>query len=355
MNEAEIWDRAGLCAPALRWKRLVAESISRPLMRKRVLILGAGRLAKELCRSTLSKRAQMCEVVGFLDRDSSRIGERLVNPGIVGTYEQLFEIVERRRVDTIAVCLEPRSRDLPIHTLLDLKAMGIRVLDGHDLYEHESGRLPIDFLRPSWLVFSTGFRRYKILMGVKRFIDLAASVLGLIVLAPLFGVIALVIVLDSRGRVFYRQVRVGIHGRPFVMWKFRSMRDDAEVNGARWAVNGDPRMTRVGRWLRRWRIDELPQLVNVAKGEMSLVGPRPERPDFVEVLRGVIPYYDIRHTVRPGITGWAQVMFRYAASTEETHEKLEYDLYYLKNLSLGLDFRVLLASVPVVLNGAGAR
>ncbi len=355
MIRADVPDQARMNAAPTWWKQFVVNSVLRPTIKKRVLILGTGQLAKELCQSMIAKRTKAYQILGFLDRDGSRLGERLVNPSIIGTFEQLYEIVEQRSVGTIAVCLEDRRGGLPVLTLLDLKAMGLDVVDGHDLYEQESGQLSIDLLKPSTLIFSTGFRRYKAVMAFKRLIDLVASALGLIALAPFFLVIAALIKLDSPGPVFYRQVRVGFHGRPYVLWKFRSMRSDAEEDGVRWATVEDPRITRVGRWLRKWRIDELPQLMNVVKGEMSLVGPRPERPAFVQELRHAIPYYDVRHTVRPGITGWAQVRFQYAGSAEESHQKLQYDLYYVKNLSLFLDLRILLETVRVVLQGEGAR
>ncbi len=355
MIKADAREQARAPGAVTGWKRLAALSLRGSLIRKRVLILGTDHLAHDLCRSLLIKRSRPYDVVGFLDRDGARVGQRLVNPSIVGTFDQLFEVVEYREVDTIAVCLEDRRGGLPVQTLLDLKAMGLEVVDGHDLYERESGRLSIDLLKPSSLIFSTGFRRFKVLMACKRLMDLAASALGMVVMAPLFVVVAGLIKLDSRGPVFYRQVRVGFHGRPFVIWKFRSMCWDAEDEGIRWAAVGDPRVTRVGRWLRKWRIDELPQLMNVVRGEMSLVGPRPERPTFVQDLRRTIPYYDVRHTVRPGVSGWAQVRFQYAGSAEESHEKLQYDLYYVKNLSLILDLRILLETVRVMLQGAGAR
>ena len=177
----------------------------------------------------------------------------------------------------------------------------------------------------------------------------------MIALLPLVLVLSVFIKLDSSGPVFYRQMRVGLRGRPYMIWKFRSMRQDAEQSGARWAASEDPRVSRVGRWIRKWRLDELPQLINVLKGEMSLVGPRPERPVFVQELRNTIPYYDLRHTVRPGITGWAQTRFRYGASKEDSHVKLQYDLFYVKNLSLALDLRIVVHTVKVMFMGEGAR
>ena len=236
-----------------------------------------------------------------------------------------------------------------------MKAMGRDVVDGHYLYEEESGRLSIDHLKPSALIFSTGFRRRLVSMVLKRIIDVVAALIGLVMLIPLTLMLAIAIKLDTPGPVFYKQMRVGLRGRPYMIWKFRSMKQDAETMGARWAATEDPRVSRVGRWLRKWRMDEVPQLINVLRGEMSLVGPRPERPVFVQELRNSIPYYDLRHTVRPGITGWAQTKFRYGASKEDSHVKLQYDLYYVKNLSLMLDMRIVVNTIKVMLLGEGAR
>lgn len=326
-----------------------------PSVKRRVLILGVGPLGMDLCQVLLQRGVWFTEVVGFLAKDYAQVGERHGGPLVIGTFDQLFEIAERYHVDTIAVCLEDRRAVLPVQTLLDMKAMGLDIVDGHLLYEEESGRLSIDLLKPSALIFSAGFRRRIFTMVLKRVIDFVLSVIGLVLLFPLMLVVAGIIRLDSPGPVFYRQMRVGLRGQPYMIWKFRSMARDAEKSGARWAVEGDPRISRVGRFLRKWRLDELPQLFNVLKGEMSLVGPRPERPVFVQDLRNSIPYYDLRHTVRPGLTGWAQTQFRYGSSAEDSHTKLQYDLYYLKNLSLGLDLRILVETIKVVIFGQGAR
>ena len=325
-----------------------------PGLKKRLLILGTGQLAIDLCHVILSQNRWLVDIVGFLDGKTERVGERLVNPGIIGTYDQLAQLVERHRVNTIVVCLEDLRSILPVQALLDCKAMGLDILDGHHLFEEASGHLSIDSLRPSALIFSTGFRRRLISLVSKRLFDVVVSAVGLVALIPLFVLIAALIRLDSPGPVLYRQVRVGLRGRPYMIWKFRSMQQDAEKHGPRWAQADDPRISRVGWWLRKTRIDEFPQLVNVLKGDMSLVGPRPERPAFVQDLRKIIPYYDIRHTVRPGVTGWAQVKFRYGASQEDSHTKLQYDLYYVKNLSLFLDLKILLHTVRVVMLGEGA-
>ncbi|MGQ0665553.1 MAG: TIGR03013 family XrtA/PEP-CTERM system glycosyltransferase [Nitrospiraceae bacterium] len=322
-------------------------------LRKKILILGSGYLAVDLFEILRSKKLALTEVVGLVDGGTN--GFERSRQEIVGGYDHLFELVEKYRVRMVVVCLEDRRQVLPVQTLLDLKTMGVDIIDGHTLYEEESGRLSIDFIRPSALIFSTGFQRRLVAMWFKRFVDIICAAAGMFLLFPIFVIIALSIRLDSAGPVFYRQVRVGLQGNPFVIWKFRTMRDDAERNGPRWARVRDSRITRVGRWVRLLRVDEFPQLLNVLKGEMSLVGPRPERPVFVQELRKQIPYYDLRHTIRPGITGWAQVKYRYGASAQDAHVKLQYDLYYVKNLSVVLDIRVLIATVKVVLFGVGAR
>lgn len=326
-----------------------------PGLKKRVLILGTGQLATDLSHVIRSKTWSLLTIVGFLDETAGRVGERLVEPSIIGTYDQLAQVVAQHRVDTIVVCLGEHRSFLPVHALLDIKTMGVEILDGDCLFETASGRLLINSLRPSALIFSRGFRRGLISLVWKRLFDVVVSAVGLVVLIPLFGLIAALIRVDSPGPVLFRQLRVGLHGRLFLIWKFRSMQEDAEKAGPRWAQANDPRISRVGWWLRQTRFDELPQLVNVLRGNMSLVGPRPERPVFVQDLRSSIPYYDIRHTVRPGMTGWAQVKFRYGASQEEAHMKLQYDLYYVKNLSLLLDLKILAHTIRVVMLGEGAH
>lgn len=326
-----------------------------PAFRRRILILGGGALAKGLTEVLLARSGAFTDIVGLLTKEVTRVGEEVLGVKVLGTMDQLLEVVERNQVDTIAVCLEDRRAVLPVQCLLDLKGSGVDILDGHHLYEEESGRLPIDELKPSAIIFSTGFRRGFAVTLTKRTVDLIAAVAGLLLTLPVLGIVAWAIKLDSPGPVFYRQVRVGLRAQPYMIWKFRSMFVDAEKSGARWTSEQDPRVSRIGRYLRKWRLDEIPQLINVLKGEMSLVGPRPERPVFVQDLRSVIPFYDLRHAVRPGITGWAQTQFRYGASLEDAHVKLQYDLYYVKNLSIRLDARILLKTIRVMLRGEGAR
>ena len=326
-----------------------------PGSRRRILILGVDSLAQGLSQVLLSRRKMFTDLVGLIAQDNAQVGDELGGTKIVGTMNQLLSIVERDRVDTIAVCLEDRRAVLPVQALLDLKGMGIDIWDGHHLYEEESGRLPIDDFKPSAIIFSRKFRQGIVVKTIKRSMDLSISLIGLVVALPLMAAISIVIKLDSPGPVFYRQVRVGLHAKPYMIWKYRSMFIDAEKEGARWASEEDSRISRVGRYLRKWRLDEIPQLINVIRGEMSLVGPRPERPVFVQELRSVIPYYDLRHTVRPGITGWAQTQFRYGASIEDSHMKLQYDLYYVKYLSIQFDMRIFLETIRVALHGEGAR
>lgn len=328
---------------------------TRPWLETRVLILGAGPLGRDLVRIITAKRIQLQKVVGFVEGHNWPSEEKRIDGvNIVGTYEQLLEVVHQYGVTTILVCTEDRRSKLPVRALLALKAEGLEIIDGHGFYEEQCGRLSIDSLRPSALVFSRGFSHGLFTKVIKRMIDVVIACAGLVLLSPLMLIVAILIKLDSPGPVFYRQLRVGLRGNAYMIVKFRSMRQDAEKNGPRWATQNDPRVSRVGRILRKSRIDELPQLLNVLRSEMSLVGPRPERPVFVQELRDRIPYYDIRHTVKPGVTGWAQVRFRYGSSEADAHTKLQYDLYYVKNLSIVMDLRILIQTVRVVLLGEGS-
>jgi sugar transferase (PEP-CTERM system associated) len=269
----------------------------------------------------------------------------------------LVDAARRHRVDEIIVAVrERRGGVLPLRELLDCKLLGVRVLDLSSFYERAVGQLRLDTLHASWMIFGDGFRQGFLRAFVKRVFDLAAATLLLALAAPLMAATALLIVLENGFPIIYRQERVGQAGRLFNVIKFRSMRRDAESDGKpRWATNNDDRATRVGRVIRKLRIDELPQLLNVLRGDMSLVGPRPERPYFVDQLAREIPYYAVRHSVKPGVTGWAQVRYRYSASLEDSIEKLQYDLYYVKNHTLFLDVVILFETVGVVLTGEGAH
>jgi exopolysaccharide biosynthesis polyprenyl glycosylphosphotransferase len=244
---------------------------------------------------------------------------------------------------------------MPVRQLLHLKFAGVKVEDAHAFYERMTGRIILERLSPSWLILSDGFRKSALLVWAKRAIDILVSLIALILCIPVFFVAWAAIWLETGSPTLFRQVRTGLRGRSFQMLKFRSMRLNAEAAGPQWASENDNRITRVGRWLRKYRIDELPQFINVLRGEMSIVGPRPERPEFVSLLEEKIPFYGLRHSVRPGITGWAQVKYQYGSSIEETETKLEHDLFYIKHLSIMLDLAVLFETAKVMLSGRGAK
>jgi sugar transferase (PEP-CTERM system associated) len=324
-----------------------------PVFAKRILILGAGPLAERI-GALISTPNSAYVLAGYV----SNAGETVNVPvhAIVGSFEDIFETVKRKKADKVVVSLSERRGLFPLQEMLNCKLSGVKVVDAPSFYEEVTGKLLLENITPSWFIFSHGFRITLLLRIVKRIIDVSLSLAGLLMFLPFFPLIALLIRLDSPGPVFFGQERVGENERNFTVYKFRTMRQDAESStGAVWAQKNDPRVTRLGRFLRKCRIDEIPQLVNVLLGEMSLVGPRPERPEFVDRLKEVVPYYSERHFVKPGVTGWAQVCYPYGASVEDALEKLRYDLYYTKNISLTLDLRVILKTVKVVLFGQGGR
>jgi sugar transferase (PEP-CTERM system associated) len=280
----------------------------------------------------------------------------LVNTKVIGSYNQLLEVVEREHIDKIVVALEDRRGSLPVQALLTCKQRGIEVEESVTFCEKLCGRVMLENLRPSWLIFSPGFTVPILLRLQKRMLDLVLASLGLILALPFMLVIAILIKLDSRGPVVYRQERTGEKGKRFTLLKFRSMYVGAEMaTGPVFADAEDPRVTRVGRFIRSLRLDELPQLMNVLWGDMSFVGPRPERPFFVEQYIKDIPFYDQRLNVKPGITGWAQVRYPYGATLKDAAEKLRFDLFYVKNMSLLFDLFIILKTVKIVLLGYGAR
>jgi sugar transferase (PEP-CTERM system associated) len=321
----------------------------------RVLVIGAGEEAVALERAIEGVRHGRPEIVGFYavpGRDTFVPAAWLIAGG-----EPLSAAVRRLRVTEIIVAVrDQRGGGVPMDELLKCRLTGVPVRTLEGFYELLRGRVPVETLKGSWLIYGDGFRQNWWRSSEKRLIDLVASLALLVVFLPVMVLAAIAIVYDSGFPIFYRQERVGRGGRRFVIWKFRSMRKDAEADGkACWAQAGDPRCTRVGRFMRKTRIDELPQLFNVLMGDLSLVGPRPERPEFVVRLEGEIPFYSARHSINPGITGWAQVRYVYGASSEDAKRKLEYDLYYVKNHSLFLDLLILFETIRVVLRGEGAR
>jgi len=338
--------------------RVAFDWLSRQLgPRERLLLVGTNAPAIALARELFARRQDLgVEIVGFVDPDPSLVGAPVINPGVIGTIEDIPSIVRARSVDRVVVSLTDARGKLPMEKLLDMKLDGVTFDHLASVYEEYTGKIAVENLRPSWFIFSSGFRKTRVLAASKRVLDVVASALGLVVTAPLMALVALAVRLTSPGPVLYHQNRVGLHGRIFVVHKFRTMRENAEAEtGAVWAAkDGDPRVTSIGGILRRVRLDELPQLWNVLKGEMSFVGPRPERPEFVSNLTEQIPYYGQRHVIRPGVTGWAQVRYTYGASTEDALEKLQYDLFYIKNISIALDFYILFLTIKTVIARRGA-
>ncbi|HEY7338255.1 MAG TPA: TIGR03013 family XrtA/PEP-CTERM system glycosyltransferase [Bryobacteraceae bacterium] len=342
-------------ALALPLIALSRAAVAAGVLEQKVLILGTGELARAVAAALSSRNDLRVSVTGFLAGGENTVAEAPPGYACRGRVEDLVSVVRSHDVDRIIVALEERRRVLPVRELVRLRMEGVRVEDAQTAMAELSGRVSLSAIQPSWFVFSEGFRRSDLLILMKDSVDLVCAVLGFVLTLPIMAVVALIIKLDSKGPVIYRQRRVGVGGRCFEVFKFRSMRADAEQDGAQWASRNDPRITRVGAFLRKYRLDELPQFINVIRGDMSFVGPRPERPEFVEELREVIPYYDERHTVRPGITGWAQVQYEYGASVEAACAKLEYDLYYLKHMSTLFDIRIIFHTIKTVISGKGAH
>ncbi len=325
-------------------------------LKRRILVIGAGSNARKIYDMERRTHNQNFHVIGYVclnDEPCHIPADRNVH-----LNGPLNEFTNQQDIDEIVVAPDDRRRGFAVDEILDCKMTGYEVVDLLTFFEREAGIIKVDCLHPSWLVFSDGFRLSGLSPIVKRSFDVVASLMLLLLAWPIMLITALAILLESgrRAPIFYEQVRVGVNWRPFKVIKFRSMRTDAEKDGkARWAMKNDDRITRVGHFIRKARIDELPQLFNVLKGDMSFVGPRPERPEFVERFAETIPYYSERHRVKPGITGWAQLCYPYGATEQDAIEKLQFDLYYVKNYSLFLDLLIMMQTIEVVLWGKGAR
>jgi sugar transferase (PEP-CTERM system associated) len=323
--------------------------------RERVLILGTGETARRVCRVITRAHAREYGVLGFAAEDPAALGTILAMGARVQTDHASLATFAAHRTDRVIVALDEKRGRLPVRQLMELRLRGIEIEESTSFLERVSGKLAVESMLPSWLIFSEGFKTSALRSVLKRASDLVLSSVLLVLATPLMLVTAILIRLDSSGPALYRQKRMGMDRKEFELLKFRSMHADAERQGPTWAAKGDARVTRVGRILRTLRIDELPQLLNILKGEMSFVGPRPERGYFVRQLEQKIPYYGLRFLVRPGLTGWAQVEFHYGATEEDALEKLKYELYYIKNNNLLLDLWIVLKTVKVVLLGTGAR
>ncbi len=360
-----VWTGRGVFAIALGiaavlltvWRLALRWFLITRFMTERILIVGSDDHAVMLAREIIAREHLGYHVVGFVTDDPNLQGVSLVNPAVIGTSAQALDLAIEHRANRVVVAQRESRGRMNLDSLLRCKTSGIPVEKGSDYYEQLTGKIMLeDITVKSWLIFSSGFVVSRSVLFLKRILDLAVASLGLLLCWPIMLLTIVAIKLESRGPALYRQERVGRQGRLFTLWKFRSMRSDAEAEGeAVWAQEDDPRVTRVGALIRKFRIDEIPQLWNVLIGDMSLVGPRPEREPFVRELIERFPLYEQRLVVRPGITGWAQIRGTYASSVEESNEKLRYDLYYIKNLSILLDLSILASTVRIVVSGQGAR
>jgi sugar transferase (PEP-CTERM system associated) len=342
------------------WRFRFMAIVKEASIRAKVLIVGTRAIGKMVAEELYLKRKLGMEVVGFVSDSAGHLALSYGNPKRVEipifAPPSLTGLVASNHVNRILLAGMDLSPQSYIKELVSVRAMGVPIEDCHSFYERLTSKIAIVDLPPEWIALSKGFRRDRLILAAKRFIDVVVSFSGLILSAPLMLLTAVAIKLESRGPVFYRQERVGQNERFFTLVKFRSMREDAENElGPVWAMKNDPRVTRVGMIMRKLRVDEIPQMINVLKGEMSFVGPRPERPYFVKTLRQNIPYYDLRHSVKPGITGWAQICYRYGDSEQDAIEKLQYDLYYIKHMSPVFDLQIIFESFKVIVFGWGAR
>ncbi len=338
------------------WRVSIHWLMGHPDFGERILIIGSGSLAVELAREILNRPDAGYRVVGFVGTDSELLGKSLINPRVIGMTEHLDEIVKREGIDRIVVAMGERRGLLPTDKLLQLSLAGeVSIEEGASFYERVTGRVSLNMIRPSWLIFTGRGRQAKLASVTRTAAHRSIALIGALLSLPLVILTAILIKLDSRGPVFYKQERVGKNGRTFVLMKFRSMQVDAEKAGPVWASKDDDRTTRVGRIIRKVRVDEIPQFWNILKGEMNFVGPRPERPHFVAQLAQEIPYYEQRHLIPPGLTGWAQIKYPYGSSIEDALQKLQYDLFYIKNQSLTLDAIIMFETIKIILFGRGAQ
>ena len=340
----------GMMSCRLLFRRFVGQKI----LKKKILVIGCGKNAKKILQSNKGYIHRGFEIVGCLAIENGIIA--VDQDIILNSTKKIVDIANQYNIDEIVIALDDRRSRMPIDELLDCKFFGFEIVDLLSFYEREKAYLDLDNLYPSWMVFSDGFAQSGFRTIIKRLFDIAAGLCLLLLAFPIMLVTALAICIENgcRGPIIYRQVRVGENNQNFNVLKFRSMRTDAEKQGIQFAKENDNRITRVGGFIRKYRIDELPQICNVLKGEMSFVGPRPERPEFVEGFDKSIPYYRERHRVKPGITGWAQLCYPYGRNEHDAIQKLQYDLYYVKNYSLFLDMTIMLHTVEVVLWGRGA-
>ena len=341
----------------LGWRLLIHWLTAHPEIGEKVLIVGSGQAAIDTAKATKARQAAGYRVVGFLSDEPELVGKSLFNPKVIGLIENLEEIVRSEKIDRVVIAIRDRRGAFPTEQLLKLSLSGdVAIEEFTSFHERLTGQVNLEMLRPSWLIFAGRARETKLRWLIREIVHRGLALIGLVVSLPIAFLTAILIKLESKGAIFYRQERVGKNGRPFQVIKFRSMREDAEKDGQPiWAQENDDRVTRVGKIIRMLRIDEVPQFWCILKGEMSFVGPRPERPVFVKQLAEEIPFYEQRHLVAPGLTGWAQICYPYGASVEDAKQKLQYDLYYIKNQSLALDLIIFFETFKTILFGRGAR
>jgi len=336
------------------WRVSIHWLLGHPDFGEKILIVGSGSLAIEVAREMLDRPDAGYRIAGFVGTDAQLLGKSLINPRVIGLTSELDEVVRRENIDRIVVAMGERRGQLPTDELLHLSLTGkVNIEEGASFYERVTGRVSLNMIRPSWLIFSSRGRQTRISGIARNVVHRIVAMIGGLLSLPFAVVTAILIKLDSSGPVLYRQERVGKNGQPFTLMKFRSMRTDAEKAGPVWACKDDDRTTRVGKIIRKLRIDEIPQFWNIFRGEMDFVGPRPERQHFVSQLAQEIPYYEQRHLIAPGLTGWAQIKYPYGASIEDARQKLQYDLYYIKNQSLVLDAIILFETIKIILFGRG--
>ena len=336
------------------WRVAIHWVLGHPELGERILIVGSGPFAIEIARETLGRPDAGFRVIGFVDDDPELVGKSLINPKVIGLTSELGELVQREHIDRLVVAIGDRRGAFPTQELLRLSLSGdVSIEESASFYERLTGRVLLDMIRPSWLIFSSRGQRARVNEMVRGIMNRSVALIGAVLSLPIAITTALLIKIDSRGPVLYKQERVGKNGRPFTLMKFRSMRTDAEKDGPVWAKTDDQRMTRVGRIIRKIRVDEIPQFWSILRGDMNFVGPRPERPHFVATLAEEILFYEQRHLVAPGLTGWAQIKYPYGASIEDARQKLQYDLYYIKNQSISLDATIMFETVKTILFGRG--
>lgn len=336
------------------WRVSIHWLLGHPDFGEKILIVGSGDLAIEVAREMLNRPDAGYRIAGFVANDPELLGKSLINPRVIGLTSELDDVVKREGIDRIVVAMGQRRGQLPTKELLELSLAGtVNIEEGASFYERVTGRVSLDMIRPSWLIFSSRGRQARISGIARNLVHRLVALIGGLLSLPVAIATAILIKLDSRGSILYKQERTGKNGKFFTVMKFRSMRADAEKAGPVWASEDDERTTRVGRMIRKLRIDEIPQFWNILRGEMDFVGPRPERPHFVSQLAEEIPYYQQRHLIAPGLTGWAQIKYPYGASIEDARQKLQYDLYYIKNQSLMLDAIILFETIKIILFGRG--